>query len=79
MEKGSLEEIGAIPGDLVICLDWDEYADEWDKANTEYSPGEIYGVRLTGYTLYLDRPGRWTGQKAIWAIHKETYDIRELL
>jgi hypothetical protein len=79
MEKGSLEEIGAMPGDLVICLHWQEYTDEWDRRETEYGPGDIYGVRLQGRTLYLDKPGRWTGQKAIWAIHKETYDIGELL
>jgi hypothetical protein len=68
-----------MPGDLVICLDWCEYTDEWDRRETEYKPGNIFGVKLSGRTLYLDIPGRWTGQKAYWAIHEETYDIKELL
>jgi hypothetical protein len=79
MEKGSLRDIGAGPGDLVICIDWDQYADDWDKVNTDYKPGDICGVKLKGFLLYLDIPGNWTGQKAIWAIHKETYDVGELL
>jgi hypothetical protein len=79
MEKGSLEEIGAMPGDLVICLDWYKDADDWDKVNTDYKPGDICGVKLKGTALYLDKPGNWMGIKGVWAIHNETYDIGELL
>ena len=83
MQCGSLEEIGAKVGDLVLCVAWRDSVTRWGKAEMFYRPGNVYLIECTdneGYPCIKSGPDKFTGVWATWSIATDApFDVKELL